>query len=558
LANAAKSKPRSTKPYAVHVEVLQNGASLARCQRKLSRVSSLALTSAPEGELALPFYPLPNNKLEFFRRDGTGIYLVVDHKWDGFCTSKGELLDIARGDKGRREVAMHPGDYGSIGYDDLRILVKIAPETKKAKPKPAKRGREYKGYGAPLLGLFAPTKDEKRSWGVGAAIATVIIGGFVLGLMKRQHRRPQELEDIAEPYMVSFVAPDHLRHGPEALQGNLDRKKFARSVLGYYRAVTDLMMGWGGFDARLLPPQTVAVYEGLFADARRRAEDATERQELADASLARQKDAGIIRIPAVVGESIDGGMLRVIDKIGIMQQGFGAVLAARRQFIQEFPKDPDYDFEEYRALGTKDDKAHEYLSKIKPWERSTDEEMMYAEADKFAERAQARRTRLENATKGSTALTTSLPPPIGLPIGTRYASFLDGEDKPFSDEKLYKLEGITYGGPKPSAPVAAKEPAAGEIDPALVERFIKQNRFQLQLCYELALRRDELATGTMEWSWRINDRGQISNVALVSSSINDQKMTQCIKQKISSWRFPRPRRGSIEVRYPFEFAPNKG
>jgi hypothetical protein len=35
-------------------------------------------------------------------------------------------------------------------------------------------------------------------------------------------------------------------------------------------------------------------------------------------------------------------------------------------------------------------------------------------------------------------------------------------------------------------------------------------------------------------------------------------MEGCIRRKIATWRFPRPRRGAVEVSYPFEFAPSKG
>ena len=96
------------------------------------------------------------------------------------------------------------------------------------------------------------------------------------------------------------------------------------------------------------------------------------------------------------------------------------------------------------------------------------------------------------------------------------------------------------------------------FDPNVVESFIRENKYQLQLCYELALRRNEVASGTMEWRWRIDSRGFISDVALLSSGIKDQRMATCIRQKISTWRFPRPRRGSVEVSYPFEFSPAKG
>ena len=96
------------------------------------------------------------------------------------------------------------------------------------------------------------------------------------------------------------------------------------------------------------------------------------------------------------------------------------------------------------------------------------------------------------------------------------------------------------------------------MDKGAIRDYIEGNRYQLKLCYDVALRRDHAAQGTMEWSFRIDTRGQIYEIALISSTIKDEKMAQCIRQKLSKWRFPRPRHGSVEIRYPFQFAPAKG
>jgi hypothetical protein len=178
---------------------------------------------------------------------------------------------------------------------------------------------------------------------------------------------------------------------------------------------------------------------------------------------------------------------------------------------------------------------------------------MYLEAKDFATRARVLQKRQLPHDSTLTPLNAA---PLGLPDGSKYASFLGDIDFFLADEKLLQLQASEWGAPR--KPAKSKEALVGEIDPALIERYIKQNRYQLQLCYELALRRNEAASGTMEWRWRIDSRGVISDVALVASAIKDQSMIQCIQRKISAWSFPRPRRGSVEVSYPFEFSPSKG
>ena len=80
----------------------------------------------------------------------------------------------------------------------------------------------------------------------------------------------------------------------------------------------------------------------------------------------------------------------------------------------------------------------------------------------------------------------------------------------------------------------------------------------LQLCFELALRRNQNLKGSMEWQWRLDSRGKISEIELLDSTIQDRRMIRCVRKKIANWKFPRPKRGSVEIKYPFYFAPAKG
>lgn len=550
---AAKSKktPPRAAPAVLHVEVLQNGATMLRAERPLKRSGVVALTNATSGAFALPHYPLPENKLEFLHFEKGQATLVVDHKWEGFATMKGNPVTIRRAEKGRHVVPLGRGDYASVSHDDLRIMVKVAPRTK---PMLKVAHAIQKGYRRGVPALFFPTIEEKRSTLIAAVAAAVVLGGFVLGLLNRTVYRPQRLDEIAEDYMLPFVAPEHLRTAPEALQNNLDRKHAVRSTIDYYEAFTGLLMGWPEVESRFLYPTSVELYQRLHGEVARDKAEKIARQKAVDDAQGAKNGVGLVAIPAVVGESMGGSMLRVIDKIGIMQKGLADDLALKREVIQTFDKDPEYSFEEYKNVVKQDDRAAKYLAQIKPWERFTDEELMYNDAMRLAKRAEQKQAR---TTKHQELVTPLDVKPIGLPEGVKYASFAYEMDFMLADEKLNLLQASEYGTAKKAAPIV-KEPLVGEIEPAVVEKFIKQNKFQLQLCYELALRRNEEAGGTMEWRWRIDSRGVISDVALVSSSIKDQRMAQCIQKKISTWRFPRPRRGSVEISYPFEFAPSKG
>ena len=553
IKGPAKKKPGKTRQR-IHVEVLQNGAEVARIVRPLKRNTVLALTSDDGKPLSLPHYPLPDGRLEFLRIEGGVTRLVVDHMWEGFCTTKGVLTNISKGEKGKHVVELFDGDYGSISHDDLRILVKVGPQGAAVAPDLPRLDPAFR---AGFVRNFVRSPSEALGLGVAAVVAFVVLAGFATGLAMRPYSKPARLNDIAEGYMLPFIAPSHLLNAPEALQGNLDRQHVARSVIEFYQSTTAVLMSWNTFDPRFLQPTTVELYNNLFAQAHETIVAHVQRQEAIDREQAAKKDVGIPAIPAVVGETMAGSMLRVIDKIDIMEEGFARDLAAKRAVVADFPKDPEYDYQEYKSVTPKDSKTQDYLSKIKPFQLSTDEQLMYGDAERLSSLAKAKQERAAGDLSMVRHLDERIHQPIAMTAGVRFGSFLSDVNFRLLDERLYKIEASEFG-PRKSIKAVAKEPLVGEIDANLVEKFIKQNRFQLQLCYELALRRNEGAGGTMEWRWRIDSRGGISDVALVSTTIRDQKMQQCIRQKISNWRFPRPRRGSVEVSYPFEFAPTKG
>jgi hypothetical protein len=102
-----------------------------------------------------------------------------------------------------------------------------------------------------------------------------------------------------------------------------------------------------------------------------------------------------------------------------------------------------------------------------------------------------------------------------------------------------------------------REPLLGEVDKKLIEAVVEKNHLQLQVCFERALKRDRSIQGKMEWQWVLTTRGEIVDLNLVSSTIRSPQMTNCVKEKILSWRFPKPKKGSIEITYPFFFTPKK-
>lgn len=547
------AKKGTSTNLSVYIEILQNGEIMTDYSVRAKGNRSLKLTSKPKKELSIPFYPVPETEYEFLKLERGSVSLIANHKWDGFCLSAGELCHIDKGEKGARKFELHRGDYGSLSYEDLRILVKVEPTPpKKSAAAKRKLQRRYKGK---FISFFVENKYEWRAF-FGATLCVAFLGAsFIGGLMLRPSPKIETLSDLPTNYIVPFLSPEHIVTAPEALQGHLSRERLIQKTVDYYNGFTALLLGWRHSHSEMFFENSLANLDELNRNHRKKIREITERQKGLDkSSLANDKTAQLL-IPAVVGESARGKILRTLDKVDIAHKNFQYSLNSKRFTTKNFSADGAYDYEKYTNV-IAENEVTERLKLIK-LVKETNESMMYRKARDLAQISnRTRKGILER--QGDNTLTASQDQPIGLPGGVRFSSFVDEFNLTSAGLKIYQMEGKQY---KPTAPQPVKdaaEPLTGHIDKTLVEKVVRQNLFQIKLCYDLALRRNENAEGLMEWKWQINSRGRTSNVDLIKSTIQDPKLRQCIRKKISSWSFPRPDKGSVEISYPFEFSPNRG
>jgi hypothetical protein len=213
-------------------------------------------------------------------------------------------------------------------------------------------------------------------------------------------------------------------------------------------------------------------------------------------------------------------------------------------------------YQEYLSTAYRDissnKKMIEQLEKIKVGDTDKPEDAMYKTATRLSNAASRSQTWLKTVEKaehqGSTSVLVAVAP------GFKFAA-LTNLLHPRGDRRFSQIVGSEFGQKQKEKPVYR---LTGELPSELIQRVISKRQFELQLCYELALRRNQAANGELEWSWIIDKRGRPQEINLLSSSIQDREMIGCIRNKMSSWTFPRPKNGSIRVRYPFRFQPAKG
>jgi hypothetical protein len=101
--------------------------------------------------------------------------------------------------------------------------------------------------------------------------------------------------------------------------------------------------------------------------------------------------------------------------------------------------------------------------------------------------------------------------------------------------------------------VAVGQPATlGDLDPAIIRRYIKRNIQRIQYCYERELLHSPALTGTVSTQFVIGPTGQVAGATATGV---DPAVSSCVAGVIRGIEFPRPVSGTVQVRYPIAFRP---
>ena len=101
--------------------------------------------------------------------------------------------------------------------------------------------------------------------------------------------------------------------------------------------------------------------------------------------------------------------------------------------------------------------------------------------------------------------------------------------------------------------VVGQPSSQGELDKAIIRRFVKRHIQSIQYCYEKQLLVKPDIKGTIHTQFYIDPSG---NVTKSSGSGFDPDVAQCVARVLQSIEFPKPKGGGgVQVYYPFTFRP---
>ena len=120
--------------------------------------------------------------------------------------------------------------------------------------------------------------------------------------------------------------------------------------------------------------------------------------------------------------------------------------------------------------------------------------------------------------------------------------------------------GTTLGGHIPHQPVQGRTPTiegGGGLDPAVIQRIVRQNFGRFRMCYETGLRGNPALTGRVSTKFIIARDGSVSTTALGDSDMPDASVSACVVRSFSGLSFPTHEGPVVQVTYPLVFTPDQ-
>ncbi len=97
-----------------------------------------------------------------------------------------------------------------------------------------------------------------------------------------------------------------------------------------------------------------------------------------------------------------------------------------------------------------------------------------------------------------------------------------------------------------------KATQAGDLDPEIVQRYMKRNASKFRYCYEKALLANPALAGEVTATFLIDGSGNVQ--ASTATGVSDD-VSSCVAGVIKSIEFPKPTGSSVQVTYPITYAP---
>ena len=116
-----KTMSKRAKQYVLNCRILQNGRPIKDFQTNYGENKQLSATSNGDDPLGITNYPL-SRPISIVNSSKNGTYIEIDHPWEGYIISEGELNTVNGYHDLGKSFKITPGDLVSLGWHDLRFF----------------------------------------------------------------------------------------------------------------------------------------------------------------------------------------------------------------------------------------------------------------------------------------------------------------------------------------------------------------------------------------------------------------------------------------------------
>jgi len=130
---------------------------------------------------------------------------------------------------------------------------------------------------------------------------------------------------------------------------------------------------------------------------------------------------------------------------------------------------------------------------------------------------------------------------------------LEGTTPPPAPEPPAEPEPAPPAAPLPEEPPPATPTKQGKIDIDEVKEVIRSHMGRIKICYREGLKEDENLSGELKVQFTIGLEGQVMAAKIVSSTLDNPTVENCILRRFARMQFPKPKGGVVTIKYPLIF-----
>jgi hypothetical protein len=96
---------------------------------------------------------------------------------------------------------------------------------------------------------------------------------------------------------------------------------------------------------------------------------------------------------------------------------------------------------------------------------------------------------------------------------------------------------------------------SGRLEPAVIQRIVRQNYGEFRKCYEEGLGRNPKLQGKVSIRFVIERDGSVSRPLISETTLPDCNVARCVRDAYTKLKFPPPDGGIVTVVYPIMLEP---